>query len=81
MTPFSLVKQRNITIACFALYNFIRKEGLSDEFFTQYEQPNVSFQSNHVCIDVNEDGVHGYSIALDRDYMAKLRYEIVEQLM
>ncbi|GJU02289.1 Myb/SANT-like domain, harbinger transposase-derived nuclease domain protein [Tanacetum coccineum] len=30
MAPFSLTTQRNITIACFALHNFIRKEGLDD---------------------------------------------------
>ena len=33
MAPFSLVTQRNITLACFALHNFIKREGLRDEYF------------------------------------------------
>nr|GEV10972.1 putative harbinger transposase-derived nuclease domain-containing protein [Tanacetum cinerariifolium] len=35
MTPFSLTTQRNITVACFALHNFIRTEGLDDELFSR----------------------------------------------
>ena len=31
MAPFPLATQRNIVIACFALHNYIIKEGLSDE--------------------------------------------------
>ncbi|KAK1424378.1 hypothetical protein QVD17_19707 [Tagetes erecta] len=81
MAPFSLVTQRNITIACFALHNFIRKEGLSDEFFTQYDQPNVTVQDTDVNVDADEDEVEAHGTASDQEYMSKLRDEISEQLM
>ncbi|XP_076929697.1 uncharacterized protein LOC143594216 [Bidens hawaiensis] len=42
IAPFSLETQRNVTVACFALHNFIRKQGLDDELCTQYDQPDVS---------------------------------------
>lgn len=58
MTSFSLVTQMNIIIACFALHNFIRKEGLGDEFFTQYNQLNKSFQNSHMCVD-DDEGLKG----------------------
>ncbi|KAI3506103.1 hypothetical protein L1887_28459 [Cichorium endivia] len=48
MAPFPFVTQRNITIACFALHNFIRKEGFSDELFAQYEQPDMPLGNNRV---------------------------------
>ena len=81
MTPFPLVTQTNITVACFALHNFIRKEGLSDEFFTQYDQPDVTVQDTNVNVDANEDEVEAHGTASDREYMSKLRDEIAEQLM
>ncbi|KAL4587273.1 hypothetical protein LXL04_000141 [Taraxacum kok-saghyz] len=37
MAPFLLVTQTNIVVACFALHNFIRKEGISDEYFAEYD--------------------------------------------
>ena len=83
MAPFPLVTQRNITVACFALHNFIRKEGLSDELFTQYDQPNVPFGNDHENIDVDDpqDEVGARDTASDREYMTRLRDDIAEQLM
>ncbi|KAK9050246.1 hypothetical protein SSX86_030784 [Deinandra increscens subsp. villosa] len=81
MAPFPLATQRNIAIACFALHNFIRKEGLSDDFFAQYDQPNVSLQNSHVHVNGNEDEVEAHGTAADRDYMTQLRDGIAEQLM
>ena len=40
MAPYSLVTQRDITIACFAIHNFIQKEGLSDDFSRNIIKPN-----------------------------------------
>ncbi|KAJ0830419.1 putative harbinger transposase-derived nuclease domain-containing protein [Helianthus annuus] len=81
MAPFPLVTQRNITIACFALHNFTRKEGLSDELFTEYDQPNVSVHNSQVHVDADEDEVEAHGTASDREYMTQLRDEIAEQLM
>lgn len=81
MAPFSLVTQRNITIARFALHNFIRKEGLSDELFTEYNQPNVLVHNRLVHVDVDEDEVEAHGTASDQKYMTQLRDEIAEQLM
>ncbi|KAE8695349.1 Detected protein of unknown function [Hibiscus syriacus] len=81
MTPFPLITQRNITISCFAIHNFIRKEGLSDEFFNEYDQPNVTFQNTNVCVADDEDEPEGHGSAADREYMTQLRDEIAEQLM
>lgn len=82
MAPFPLVTQRNITVACFALHNFIRKQGLSDEYFTQYDEPTVTFRNNHVRVDDDdEDEVEAHGTAADREYMTQLRDGIVEQLM
>ena len=81
MAPFSLVTQRNIAVACFALHNFIRKEGLSDEYFAEYDQPNVSFRNTHVTVDDDEDEVQTNGTAADREFMTQLRDEIAEQLM
>ncbi|KAL4587942.1 hypothetical protein LXL04_000819 [Taraxacum kok-saghyz] len=80
MAPFSLVTQRNITIACFALHNFIRKEGLSDEYFAQYEEPNVTYPNNNEPVDDAEVEVPTQGSAADRDYMTTLRDEIAEHL-
>ncbi|XP_035837185.1 uncharacterized protein LOC118485060, partial [Helianthus annuus] len=55
MAPYRNV--RNITFACFTLHKFIRKEGLSDELFTEYDQPNVSLDNRKVHIDTDEDEV------------------------
>lgn len=81
MAPFPLVTQRNITIACFALHNFIRKEGLSDDLFTEYDQPNVSSNNRQVHVDADEDEVEAHGTASDREYMTQLRDAIAEQLM
>ncbi|XP_023732553.1 uncharacterized protein LOC111880364 [Lactuca sativa] len=50
-TPFSLVTQRDITLTCFALHNFIRREGLRDEYFARYDEPNVLVRNNNVVVD------------------------------
>ncbi|XP_076904955.1 uncharacterized protein LOC143560559 [Bidens hawaiensis] len=80
MASFSLETQRNLTVACFALHNLIRKEGLSDESFEQYDQPDVSFRNTHVHV-ADEDEVEAHGTASDREYMTQLRDEIAEQLM
>ncbi|KAL4580027.1 hypothetical protein LXL04_016201 [Taraxacum kok-saghyz] len=80
MTPFSLVTQRNITIACFALHNFIRKEGLSDKYFARYGEPNVTCPNNNEPVDDAEVEVPTQSSAADRDYMTTLRDEIAEHM-
>nr|GEX28433.1 hypothetical protein [Tanacetum cinerariifolium] len=51
---FSLTTQRNITIACFALQNFIRKEGLEDELFSTYDQLNVQLDNENVLVEDDE---------------------------
>ncbi|KAL7597637.1 hypothetical protein Lser_V15G22777 [Lactuca serriola] len=81
MAPFSLVTQRNITLACFALHNFIRRERLHDEYFARYDEPNVSVRNNNAIIDNDEDEIPTYGTAADREYMTHLRDEIAEQLM
>ncbi|GKB81390.1 hypothetical protein Tco_0948285 [Tanacetum coccineum] len=54
-------RQRNITIACFALHNFIHKEGLDDELFSTYDQLNVQLDNENVLVEddggVEEDQV------------------------
>ncbi|XP_076906390.1 uncharacterized protein LOC143562493 [Bidens hawaiensis] len=79
MAPFSLETQRNVTVACFALHNFIRKQGLDDELFTQYDQPDVSLENSRGQIDADEDEVEALDTSSDREYMTQLRDEIVEQ--
>ncbi|KAL7592227.1 hypothetical protein Lser_V15G33234 [Lactuca serriola] len=81
MTPFSLVTQRNITLACFVLHNFIRREGLRDEYFARYDEPNVSIRNNNVVVDDDEYQIPTHSTAADHEYMTQLRDEIAEQLM
>ena len=81
MAPFPFVTQRNIAMACFALHNYIRKEGLSDEYFARYDEPNVPFRNNNVAIDDDEDGIPTHGTAADREYMTQLRDEIADQLM
>ncbi|XP_021974313.2 uncharacterized protein LOC110869323 [Helianthus annuus] len=81
MAPFPLVTQRNITVACFTLHNFIRKEGLSNGLFTEYDQPNVSMHNRLVHVDADEDEVEAHGTVADREYMTQLRDEIAEQLM
>ncbi|XP_071738895.1 uncharacterized protein [Rutidosis leptorrhynchoides] len=89
IAPFDLVTQRNVTIACFALHNFIRKEGLSDELFAKYDQPNVQLDNDHVQHNGNEevddddddDDVQPHGTRADRQYMINLRDQIAEQLM
>ncbi|XP_076940748.1 uncharacterized protein LOC143610051 [Bidens hawaiensis] len=80
MAPFSLETQRNLTVACFALHNFIRKECLSNELFEQYDQPDVSFINTHVHV-ADEDEIEAHGTTSDREYMTQLRDEIAEQLM
>ncbi|GJZ64487.1 Myb/SANT-like domain, harbinger transposase-derived nuclease domain protein [Tanacetum coccineum] len=86
MTPFSLTTQRNITIACFALHNFIRKEGLDDELFSMYDQSNVQLNNENVLVEddggIEEDEVvQPQENASDRQYMTNLRDQIAQQLM
>ncbi|KAJ0465742.1 hypothetical protein HanRHA438_Chr14g0675581 [Helianthus annuus] len=62
----------SFSIACFALHNFIRKEGLSDELFTNYDQPNVSLHNRQVHVNDDEDEVEAHGTASDREYMTQL---------
>ncbi|GJX09586.1 putative nuclease HARBI1 [Tanacetum coccineum] len=41
MPSYPFVTQRDIVVACFAIHNFIRKERLSDEFFSLYDHHEV----------------------------------------
>ncbi|GJY01238.1 putative harbinger transposase-derived nuclease domain-containing protein [Tanacetum coccineum] len=86
MTPFSLTTQRNITIACFALHNYIRKEGLDDELFSTYDQSNVQLDNENVLVEddggIEEDEVvQPQRNASDQQYMTNLRDQIAQQLM
>ncbi|KAI3693208.1 hypothetical protein L6452_33039 [Arctium lappa] len=77
MAPFSLEVQRDVVIACFAVHNFIRKEGLSDELFSEYDQTND--QGDDGSDEAEEVQVHGSTA--DQTYMTSLREEIATQLM
>nr|KAJ0208078.1 hypothetical protein LSAT_V11C500267050 [Lactuca sativa] len=82
MAAFPFVTQRDIAMACFALHNFIRREGLSDEYFARYDEPNALFRNNNVAIDDDdEDGIPTHGTAVDREYMIQLQDEIGDQLM
>ncbi|GJU45338.1 Myb/SANT-like domain, harbinger transposase-derived nuclease domain protein [Tanacetum coccineum] len=78
MTPFSLTTQRNITIACFALHNFIRKEGLDEEIFSTYDKSNVQLDNENVLVE-DDGGIEDDEVvqpqrnASDRQYMTNLR--------
>ncbi|GKA17129.1 putative nuclease HARBI1 [Tanacetum coccineum] len=82
MPKFPLVKQRDITIACFAIHNFIRKEGLSDDFFAEYDQSDI-----HVHENVRDDNDGDVEVAqpigseADQQYMINLRDDIATQIM
>ncbi|GJY26213.1 putative nuclease HARBI1 [Tanacetum coccineum] len=82
MPKFPLVKQRDITIACFAIHNFIRKGGLSDDFFAQYDQSDIHVSEN-VCDDNDGDVEVAQPIGseTDQQYMINLRDNIATQIM
>ncbi|GKC60151.1 hypothetical protein Tco_1087749 [Tanacetum coccineum] len=73
---------RDITIACFAIHNFKRKKGLSDDFFAQYDQTDI-----HVNENVRDDHDGDVEVAqpigreADQQYMINLRYDIATQIM
>jgi len=77
MAPFPLEVQRDVVIACFVVHNFIRKEGLSDELFSVYDQTNE--QGDDGGDEADEIQSHGSTA--DQSYMAGLREEIATQLM
>ena len=79
MPPFPLATQRNIIVACFALHNFIRKQGLSDEYFAKYNDPTASFRNNNR--DEYDDDQTTQGTAADRAFMSGLRDQIADQLM
>uniref|UniRef100_A0A251T3Y1 Putative harbinger transposase-derived protein n=1 Tax=Helianthus annuus TaxID=4232 RepID=A0A251T3Y1_HELAN len=84
MAPFSLVTQRNITVACFALHNFIRKEGLSDDLFDEYDHPNVHLQDGDEHVQdggENREEVPRHGSSADREFMSQLRDQIAQELM
>ncbi|XP_076890202.1 uncharacterized protein LOC143541207 [Bidens hawaiensis] len=56
MALFSFPKQRDIVIACFAVYNFIRKSNISDQLFMEYDE-DTTF-SEEQGGDNNSESVH-----------------------
>ncbi|KAL7608973.1 hypothetical protein Lser_V15G11969 [Lactuca serriola] len=71
MASFSLVTQRNITLACFTFHNFIRREGLSDEYFARYDEPNFSVRNNNMSFDDDEDEIPKHDTAADREHITR----------
>ncbi|KAL4587613.1 hypothetical protein LXL04_000485 [Taraxacum kok-saghyz] len=59
----------------------VMKEGLSDEYFARYEEPNVTCPNNNEPVDDAEVEVPTQGSAADRDYMITLRDEIAERLL
>ncbi|KAD5960241.1 hypothetical protein E3N88_11713 [Mikania micrantha] len=43
----------------------VRKQGLSDDLFAQYYQPNVSLRNTHVNVGADEDDDEANGTALD----------------
>ncbi|GJY00605.1 hypothetical protein Tco_0357623 [Tanacetum coccineum] len=80
MAPFDLAIQRDTTIACFAIHNFICKEGLSDDFFSQYDQNELNDNEN-VQNDYDDEDIQPHGSAANQHYMTTLRDEIAAQLM
>nr|KAJ0186751.1 hypothetical protein LSAT_V11C900455460 [Lactuca sativa] len=64
-----------------APYHNVRRERLRDEYFSRYDELNVSVRNNNAVFDDDEDEISTHSIAADHEYMTQLRDEIVEQLM
>ncbi|KAK1423491.1 hypothetical protein QVD17_18794 [Tagetes erecta] len=86
MPPYPLVKQRDITIACFAIHNYIRKEGLSDDLFFQYDQPQMPVDGDDDNgggddDDVDDDELQSHGSSADQQYMINMRDGIATQLM
>ena len=77
MAPFTLEVQRDVVIACFAVHNFIRKGGLSDELFSTYDQNNEQGDNG---VDTAEE-VQSHGNTIDQTYMATLKEEIATELM
>ncbi|GJS39365.1 nodulin MtN21 /EamA-like transporter family protein [Tanacetum coccineum] len=77
-TPsYPFITQREIVIACFAIHNFIRKERLSDEFFSLYDHHEVHDSSNLQDNTVVDEDVQPYGSAADQEYMTHLRDSIL----
>nr|GEZ67379.1 hypothetical protein [Tanacetum cinerariifolium] len=76
MPSYPFITQRDIVVACFVIHNFIRKERLSDEFFTLYDHrkvdDNSSLQDDNVVVEDVQP--HGY--AADQEYITSLRDSI-----
>nr|GEY41147.1 hypothetical protein [Tanacetum cinerariifolium] len=54
MTPYRNV--RDISIACFAIHNFIRKENINDPWFAEYDQEEMIFdEKNEYEVDLEEE--------------------------
>ncbi|GJY79024.1 hypothetical protein Tco_0484825 [Tanacetum coccineum] len=79
MPSYPLVTQRDITVACFAIHNFIRKEHLSDEFFLLYDHREVHGSNNSQDDNVVDEDVQPYRSASDQEYMTSLRDSIAAQ--
>ncbi|GJU47313.1 hypothetical protein Tco_1204579 [Tanacetum coccineum] len=79
MPSYPLVTQRDITLACFAIPNFILSERLSDEFFPLYDHREVHGSSNSQDDNVVDRDVQPYGSAADQEYMTSLRDSIAAQ--
>nr|GEW36986.1 putative nuclease HARBI1 [Tanacetum cinerariifolium] len=79
MPSYPLITQRDITVACFAIHNFIRSERLSDEFFPLYDHREVDGSSNSQDDNVVDEDVQPYRSAADQEYMTSLRDSIATQ--
>ncbi|GJV54919.1 hypothetical protein Tco_1455924 [Tanacetum coccineum] len=79
MPSYPLVTERDITLACFAIPNFILNERLSDEFFPLYDHREVHGSSNSQDDNVVDRDVQPYGTAADQEYMTSLRDSIAAQ--
>ncbi|GJX29329.1 Myb/SANT-like domain, harbinger transposase-derived nuclease domain protein [Tanacetum coccineum] len=79
MPSYPFVTQRDIVVACFAIHNFIRKERLSDEFFSLYDHHEVHDSSNLQDDNVVDEDVQPYGSVVDQEYMTNLRDFIAAQ--
>ncbi|GJZ56786.1 NADH-ubiquinone reductase complex 1 MLRQ subunit, partial [Tanacetum coccineum] len=77
MPSYPFVTQRDIVVACFVIHNFIRKERLSDEFFSLYNHREVDDDNSNLQDDnVVVEDVQPYGNAADQEYITSLRDSI-----
>ncbi|KAK6789712.1 hypothetical protein RDI58_013512 [Solanum bulbocastanum] len=82
MPPYSIDFQRDVVIACFAVHNFIKKERINDDLFSQYDSPQLIFdeeEGEHEEVLDETNGL-GWTTA-DSQIMSNMREELALQLM